>query len=81
MKKFFLMFTTLVLLTSSALAFQGTGEPSDFPQSQYSKTATVNSTDKVDDWNANMGDDHEVHTEVDSKRSVRRRAPHRLLSK
>ena len=81
MKRLFLMFTTLVLLTSAAFAFQGNGEPSDLPQSQYSKVATVNSNDKVDDWNANMGDDHEVHTEVDSRRSVRRRESHRRLAK
>lgn len=80
MKRLFLMFTTLVLLTSAAFAFQGNGEPSDLPQSQNSKAATVNSNDKIDDW-ANVGDDHEVHTEVDSRRSFRRRESHRRLSR
>jgi len=73
MKKLILAFTALVLISSAALAFPGAGEPADLPQSLSIKVTTANSTDKVDDLSPNMGEDHEVHIEEDSRHRVRRK--------
>lgn len=87
MKKLILTLTTLVMLSSSALAFQGVSEPPDSPQSQFTILPTKNSLDKMDDPNAHTGNDHEVHIEEDIKteennsEGVRRRAPHNRLPK
>lgn len=78
MKKIILICTTLILLTSSALAFQGTGEPNDLPRQQYSKMATTNNTDSLDVPNGNLGDDHEVHFEEEGKPNLRRRVTQRV---
>jgi hypothetical protein len=67
MKKLILTFTTLVLLSSSALAFQFANEPPDSPPSLFTKMAAMNSFDKFDDPSTNTGNDHEAHIEVDSE--------------